>query len=117
MTSKSKGLAALISAGESEEIEIRHVDNFIGYGNCNSDERYETYARWVLDYFRGSAVCKNDFHEFMKDNLLFCDFEGSKYRVIGASRLGDVWLTSDFKSEQGYQHRVCVDSCTNWQKI
>ena len=116
MTNKGKGLTALINLDETDELEPRHIDNFIAHGTRDGTEHHEKYARWVLDYLRGSAICKNDFYEFMKDNLLFCDFRGKKYRVTGASRLGDVWLTSDFKKECGYEHRVNVDSCSNWKR-
>ena len=35
-------------------------------------------------------------------------------RCTGASRLGDVWLTSDFNQEMGYEKRVDVEECSNW---
>jgi len=100
------------------EKKFTHVHDFIGYGldrrGDNAD--MERYARWVLNHFSLSAVCKNDFDEFMKDHLLFCDYEGKRYRVTGCSRLGDIWLASDFKREVGYDLRVAVDDCSNWGK-
>ena len=70
-----------------------HVDEFINYGSGMSNHvPNERYARWVLNHFRLPAICKLDFDEFMKDYLLFCIYEGKKYRVPGASSLGDVWL-------------------------
>src|SRR5690606_35641309 len=44
---------------------------------------------------------------------LFCTFEGRRWRVVGASRMGDVWLTEDFDSEQ-YTRRVNLDDCSEW---
>ena len=105
--------------GEEEVKEPTHVDDFIGYGsNICSDKNpdNEDYARWVLNHFRLSAMCKNAFEEFMRPFKLFCEYKGEKYRVIGASRLGDIWLASDFKKAHGYDHRVCVDECSNWSK-
>ncbi len=86
-----------------------HVDDFINYhfGNDN-------YARWILHYFRLPAVLQIDFYEFMKDHKLFCTYEGKRFRCTGASRFGDVWLTSDFEQEDGYQHRVAVEQCSEW---
>lgn len=105
--------------GEVETKAPAHVDDFIDYGTSfSSDKReeHEDYARWVLNHFRQPAICKMAFAPFMKPFKLFCDYKGEKYRVIGASRLGDVWLTSDFSKENGYEHRVCVDECSNWSK-
>ena len=116
MTNKGKGLTALIEIDTLEEKRPTHVDEFIAYGTHNDNEPNEKYARWVLDYFRGSAICKNDFHEFMKDNLLFCRHNGEKWRVTGASRLGDIWLTSNFEQDTGYELRVMVDACMCWDR-
>ena len=96
--------------------EFKHVDDFIDYGRMSADEpESETYARWVLNYFRMPAILKNDFKRFMKDSLLFCTYKGTDYRVTGASRMGDVWLTSDFNQETGYEQRVNVSDCDNWR--
>ena len=81
-----------------------HIDDFIDYGSMRSDgPENEKYARWVLNYFRMSAILQGDFAEFMKPHKLFCIFNGKKYRVTGASRLGDIWLTSDFSASCGYE--------------
>lgn len=93
----------------------KHVDDFIEFGTDNEEE-HEKYARWVLNYFRLSATCKLAFHEFMKDHKLFCNYKGKKYRVTGASRLGDVWLTEDLNKEHGYDHRVLIIDCSNWSR-
>ena len=36
------------------------------------------------------------------------------YRVIGCSRMGDVWLTANFTRENGYDHRVDVAELSAW---
>lgn len=90
-----------------------HVDEFIDENYCEHE-----YARWVLHHFRLPAALKADFDQFMKDHKLFCSYSinGSKqrFRVTGASRLGDVWLAKDFKRKTGYDHRVDVAKCSEW---
>jgi hypothetical protein len=88
-----------------------HVDDFIdgSYGK-------HCYARWVLNFFRLTAALKLDFAEFMKDHKLFCDYKGHTMRCTGASRMGDVWLTSNFDQDTGYEQRVDVTKCKNWRK-
>lgn len=85
-----------------------HVDDFV------SDYKQDAYARWVLLHFRLPATQQNRFWQFMKEHKLFCTYEGARYRCIGASRLGDVWLTSDFSRENGYEKRVDVSKCEDW---
>lgn len=100
-----------------ESKEFKHVDEFIDFGSMMIEPpENEDYARWVLNYFRHPAILKNAFKPFMKEHKLFCEYKNKKYRVIGASRLGDVWLTSNFEAENGYEHRICVDECSNWSK-
>ena len=86
-----------------------HVDEFIDtqFGkNC--------YARWVLNHFRLPAALQMDFDPFMKRHKLFCTYAGKRYRCTGASRLGDVWLASDFHRESGYDLRVDAEECSAW---
>ena len=85
-----------------------HVDEFIdSYSG-------DPYARWVLNHFRLPAILKMSFGQFMEGHKLFCTYEGKKFRCIGASRLGDVWLTSKFENDHGYEHRVNVAECSEW---
>ena len=81
-----------------------HIDTFIDDFYCQ-----HKYARWMFNYFRLPAVLKADFEEFMKEHKLFCTWHEQRYRVTGASRLGDVWLHSDPKRDCGYEHRVDVE--------
>lgn len=99
-----------IQAAIDEEMKKHiHVDDFI---DCHFGK--EKYARFVLNYFRMPAALKFDFEEFMRPYKLFADWKGKRYRVTGASRMGDVWLTSNFSQELGYEHRVFVEELSNW---
>jgi hypothetical protein len=53
----------------------------------------------------------------MKQFKLFVDYEGETWRVIGASSLGDIWLTIDFSRENVYDRRVDPDftKFSNWR--
>ena len=85
-----------------------HVDDFVHtHGG-------DPYARWVLMHFRLPAAMMLDFRPFMERHRLFCTYRGERYRVTGASRMGDVWLAEDFERVDGYDHRVDVDDCSDW---
>ena len=85
-----------------------HVDQFV--------DRHDTdlYASWMLFYFRLPAVLNIKFRSFFEGKKLFCTWRGERWRVTGASRLGDVWLTRNFKKDQGYDERVEIDECSDW---
>jgi hypothetical protein len=93
-------------------MESIHIDDWINSAICGNKELY--YAAFVLDYFRRPAIIQMAFAEFMKPHKLFCSYKGERYRVTGASRMGDVWLAKDFKLEHGYDIRVDVQSCSLW---
>jgi hypothetical protein len=88
--------------------EPAHVDDFI------EDYRTDAYASFVLNYFRMSATLRIKIAAYMKGHLLFCTREGTRYRVTGASRLGDVWLAKDYARDAGYDLRVDIGTCSGW---
>jgi len=96
-----------------------HVDEFIEDPFIeNSPEQGEVdYAQWMLFNFTLPASLQLRFSKFLIDNKLFCVYNGIKYRCTGASRLGDVWLTQNFKQDTGYQKRVDIAECTKWSRI
>ena len=109
-----------IGINEVEDKEPTHVHDFISYGSgITKDVPNEEYARWILSHYTLSAMCKMAFDQFMKSKLLFGMYEGKKYRISGASRLGDIWLHSELnpaKAKAFYEKRVCVDDISNWSK-
>lgn len=111
-------MALTKSLDDKEQDEPMHIDQFIEFGSSFTEDspENEKYARWVIHHFRLSAIMKWAFDEFMNEHKLFCTFENEKYRVTGASRLGDVWLTKDFKQKTGYQKRVMIGDCSEWAK-
>jgi len=86
----------------------RHVDEFI------DDHRMDAYARFFLHLHRLPAGWQMAFAPFMRHFKLFCDYKGERFRVTGASRLGDVWLVKDIHQDTGYDHRVEIDHCSKW---
>lgn len=89
------------------------LDNAIGDVVGNSEL---AYAHFVFSHFRKPAWEKMSHAPFMRDHKLFVTYEGKRYRVTGASRLGDIWLTEDFKRQDGYDLRIGLDfsKLSNW---
>ena len=83
-----------------------HVDEFI------DDYKSDAYASFVLFLSRLPASQTIRWSQFF--SKLFCDHDGSRWRVTGASRLGDVWLAKDPNRDHGYDKRVQIDTCSNW---
>lgn len=88
---------------------FEHVDDFI----CGRGDRY---ARWMLHWFRMPANWRIEFAPEYAGKLLFCTYNGERWRVIGASRMGVIWLSPPSRGGDGfpYEHRVVVDECSAW---
>lgn len=94
--------------------DLLHVDDFIDdVGDVPADEPHLRYAQWFLHCYRLPALAKMQFRPFLPSTL-FCTYDAQRYRVTGCSRLGDVWLTTDFQQETGYEKRVDVAKCSQW---
>lgn len=85
-----------------------HVDEYID--SLDGDP----YAQFVLSLFRLPAVKAIRWAKDIERSPLFCTWKGKRYRVTGASQLGDVWLHSDFSATVGYECRVDVEECSEW---
>lgn len=91
-----------------------HVDNFVAAASGLGSECRNDYARFFFLLARLPAVMQFAFGPWISQFKLFCTFQGQRYRVTGASRLGDVWLALDFGRSIGYDKRVDVEQCSNW---
>ena len=81
---------------------------------CESDPEAVKYAKWYINNMLVPAVFQRPFKQVMKDIKLFCTYKGTRWRVTGASRLGDVWLTKNIDKDTGYGERVNVSDITEW---
>ena len=68
-----------------------------------------------LEHFRRPAIDKD--YKWLAERKLFCTYNGKRYRCIGCSRMGDVWLTEHFERENGYDLRIDIDGCTDWEVV
>jgi hypothetical protein len=112
-----EGLTCPICIPEPVE---QHVDEFTAFGSKKpTDEREpnETYARWVLMLLRLPAIMRSAFAEYIEEYKLFCMYNGEYYRVIAASRFGQILLTKDFEKDTGSAGSdvfTYVNECSGW---
>lgn len=104
---------------EVKKPALQDVDDFVSWGPKVRPETPEerekvNYARFFFLLHRLNAGLQSDFYPWTKQYKLFCDYEGERWRVVGASRMGDVWLSKSFDKEHGYDKRPFVDNCSNW---
>lgn len=90
---------------------MKHIDDWIAEPAVDEGE---AFAKEFFLEARRPAIEKR--YDWSRNNPLFCTYEGARYRVTGASRLGDVWLTSNLHRESGYDKRVDVAKCSGWSK-
>lgn len=95
---------------------MTHIDDWLDERHANAPaDPGERWALEWLEHFRKPAVEKD--YKWLAANPLFCTYmDGKRYRCIGASRMGDVWLTADFNRVLGYDLRIAVDACSEWSK-
>ncbi len=88
----------------------RHCDDYI------DDDGTIGCLRSFLWFHRLPAVDKMSLRSDDRyvEPVLFADFEGTRVRVVMASRFGDVGVTSNLKKSVGYDQRVYVDALTNF---
>lgn len=79
---------------------MRHCDEYI------DDEDAPTVLRQYLAHARSPAHGMLTGKEPPK---LYATWNGSRVRVVMASRAGDVGITVDLGREVGYEHRVYVE--------
>jgi hypothetical protein len=92
---------------------MTHVDDFIdGF----KDSHGERYARFFFMLHRLPAYMQGHFREWTEQFKLYCTYKDERYRITGASRLGDVWLAKDLNQESGYDLRVDLAECSDWSK-
>lgn len=90
-----------------------HVDDFLDSPRLPSDPA--NYAGFFLEIARMPAWKQFAYEPFMRQHKLFCTYADKRYRVTGASRLGDVWLTEDHNRQHGYDLRVDIADCSDWK--
>jgi hypothetical protein len=90
-----------------------HIDDWLSQ-EVSRGEVLEDVRIW-LEHFRLPATKKD--YKFLNSWKLFCVYEGNKYRCTGCSRMGDVWITSDFKRETGYENRVDMAELSGWEVV
>lgn len=91
--------------------EYTHVDDFVYYQYCSNE-----YARFFFLLNRLPAALKMDFQPFIAQYKLFARCGDVWYRVTGASRMGDVWLSLDFDRTHGYDKRVLLEYIQEWSQ-
>ena len=110
---KPNPITAIIEAARVQA-GMTHIDDWLDTPSMFSNPG-ECYAKFVLEYKRMPAWKIMAFRDHMKQFKLFCTYkDGKRYRVNGASRMGDVWLQSDFTIENGYDLRVDLKDCRDW---
>lgn len=91
-----------------EEEQERHCDNYperLGTPNC---------LRWFIFINRLPATLKCLATANDVDPKLWASYEGEWWRVVMASRMGDVGITQQLDADHGYTRRVYVDELFNF---
>ena len=82
----------------------------------------EQKAKIFLDFRTRPAMTQLDNEHKIQGLKIYCIYKLSKYRITGASRLGDVWLCKASSKEAlqdlpQYEKRVDIEDCSNFSFI
>ena len=91
--------------------EPKHCDDYI------DDYAAPACLRVFLSVNRLPAVTKMAFDEMGIKPTLFADYQGKRWRVVMASRMGDVGITEKLNAENGYTARVAVEELSNFGAV
>ena len=94
-----------------------HIDDWLDQVTTTSISLGEKMARAFLEYKRLPAWKQMLYDPMYNDLAIFCQYKLERYRCVGASRLGDIWLSKNYKDRYGYSLRVYVDEVSNWTFI
>jgi len=87
-----------------------HIDDWLDF-HFKPATQAEMLIKEIFENFRAPAYeCDENFR---KENPVFCTYEGTQYRITGASRLGDIWLSPNFSQVYGYEKCVCINEVEN----
>lgn len=100
------------SPSGSVSSEPLHVYDWLDQPAADENERL---AKEWLEQFVKPAHAKD--HDWLDARALVCKYRGEIYRCVGASRMGDVWLTSKITSPDGYEKRVSVEELSDWMRV
>lgn len=93
---------------------MTHVHDWMDCPPRNAISDGEKMARLFLEIARMPAWKNNIFQSVLRLTVYCTWKDGERYRVTGASRLGDVWLNADLEAIAGYTRRVDIAECTDW---
>lgn len=94
-----------------------HIDEFVEWGSngiTRTAPPGEDYARFVMCQWRLPAHMKMSFDSVLKKFELYCTYKDQRYRVVMASRLGDIGLSLNYTECNGYSIRVDPEQCSKW---
>lgn len=92
------------------------VLDFIMNGTVNELDN-EDWARWVLNMLYMPDAFAGATKQWHDDNMLYCEWEGMWWRVIGGSTIGDLWLRKKYSGQDGYDKCVNVSDVTCWSRV
>ena len=89
---------------------MTHIYDWVEQPSTSETDRQ--VKEW-FDKFLVPAADKD--YNWLASKILHCQYKGTRYRVTGASRLGDVWLAADSRQSEGYDLRVDIALCSAWE--
>jgi len=95
--------------------QFTHIYDWIESPNTKETTIGEIKTKEFLDFRTTSALYQMENKDLEPKGLCTCLYKQKEYKITGASRLGDVWLATDFERKNGYDLRVSIDDCSEFK--
>lgn len=91
---------------------MKHIYDWINEPPKNETEKL--VKEWFDKFCVPAMDCDYD---FLSSKILSCSYKNKRYYCVGASHLGDVWLSNKLPKEMpcGYNYRVDIEECSDWK--
>ena len=116
ITSKNMEDYATAHSNAKQYLKDGHVKKLHIYDWLDEEKTdlAELKVQEYLDFRTRAAVYQMENKEKIYGLFVYCEYKGIKYRITGASRLGDIWLAKNLERESGYDIRVMIEDCSEF---
>jgi hypothetical protein len=92
---------------DGEDIHCDEVINNVDYPEC--------LRNW-LKVHRSPAIKKSEVNSELGNPQCFATFNGNRFKLVMASRFGDVGITKNLAADNGYEYRVSINRLSDFSE-
>lgn len=110
---KAKQIQCIENEADKDSVQYLLDDSIY---DCPKLTMAEITLRCFLELQLLPAIKTTVYEKFLELLIITCTYKGERYRVIGASTMGDFWVNKNVncKLSDSYSERVLISECTDF---